>query len=129
LSASGATRALVPAHPDIAFRHLTADFIGVRHAQLTDPSLLSGLMIAAAGAAGFAVMGAPIVRALPHVGVGALLLLDVWHMSVDPFPDRELLLLDILTLSTHDARKALDVLTRRLTAREIRSEQRDRGRG
>ena len=117
----------MPAHPDVTFRHLTADFVGVRNAQLTDASLLSGLMIAAAGAAGFAVMGAPIVRALPHDGVGALLLLDDCHMSVHTFPDRELLLLDILTLSTHDARKALDVFTRRLAAREIRSEHRDRG--
>ena len=111
----------------LAFNHLTADFIGALPAQLRDASLIGGLTIAAAGAAGFSAMGAPIVRALPHDGVGAMLLLDDCHLSVHTFPDRELLLLDILTLSTHDARKALDVFTRRLTAREIRAEQRQRG--
>ena len=114
------------ANEPIAFRHLTADFIGAKREQLRDEGLVAGLMIAAAGAAGFAVMGKPIIRSLPN-GVGALLLLDDCHMSVHTFPERELLMLDVLTLSTHDARKALDVFARRLAAREIRSELRDRG--
>ena len=47
---------------------------------------------------------------------------------MDAPPDaRELLLLDILSLSTHDGLKALDVFSRRLAAREVRSEQRSRG--
>lgn len=115
------------AHPEARFRHLTADFIGALPSQLRDTALINGLMIAAAGAAGFSVMGRPVTREQDHDGVGALLLLDDCHMSVHTFPERELMLLDVLTLSTHDARKALDVFRRRLSAREIRSEQRDRG--
>ncbi|MFL5575950.1 MAG: S-adenosylmethionine decarboxylase [Gemmatimonadaceae bacterium] len=110
-----------------SFSHLVADFRGVPPAQLRDSSLLGGLLIAAAGAAGFAPIGAPIVRQLPHDGVASLILLDGCHMSVHAFPERELLLLDVLSLATHDARKALDVFARRLAAREIRSEQRARG--
>jgi hypothetical protein len=37
------------------------------------------------------------------------------------------MLLDILTLAAHDTQKALDVFTRRLSAREVRCEKRTRG--
>jgi S-adenosylmethionine decarboxylase len=109
------------------FRHVSADFLGVPYSQLTDPSLLSGLLIASAGAAGFTALAAPVVHQLPNDGVAAVLLLDGCHVSVHTFPERELLLLDILALSTHDPRKALDVFARRLTARAVQSDVRDRG--
>lgn len=113
--------------PEGSFSHLVADFVGVPAAQLGDSSLLSGLLIAAAGAAGFSAVGAPIVRQLPNDGVAGLILLDGCHMSVHAFPERGLLLLDVLSLATHDARKALDVFARRLPARVIRTDQRARG--
>ena len=109
------------------FSHLVADFIGVPPAQLRDARMLSGLLIAAAGAAGFSADGAPMVRQLHNEAVAGLLLVDGCHMSVHAFPDRGLLLLDVLSLATHDGRKALDVFARRLAAREIRSDQRARG--
>lgn len=110
-----------------AFTHLIADFIGVPPAQLRDRATLNGLMIAAAGAAGFSVINEAVVRQLPNDGVAGLFLLNGCHMSLHTFPDRELLLLDFLSLATHDPRKALDVFARRVTAREIRSDQRARG--
>jgi S-adenosylmethionine decarboxylase len=109
------------------FTHVLADFVGVSPAQLRDATLLTGLLIAAAGAAGFAAMGAPMVRSLPNDGVTGVLLLDGCHIAVHTFPDRGLLLLDVLSLGRHDARKALDVFARRLAAREVRSETRARG--
>lgn len=112
--------------PD-GFSHLTADFLGVAPSQLRDTGLLGGLMIAAAGAAGFSAVAAPTVRALPNEGVTGWLQLDDCHMSLHAFPARELLLLDMLSHATHDGRKALEVFTRRLAAREVRSEQRRRG--
>jgi S-adenosylmethionine/arginine decarboxylase-like enzyme len=112
--------------PD-GFSHLTADFLGVAPSQLRDTGLLGGLMIAAAGAAGFSAVSAPTVRALPNEGVTGWLQLDDCHMSLHAFPARELLLLDMLSHATHDGRKALEVFTRRLAAREVRSEQRRRG--
>lgn len=109
------------------FSHVSADFIGVAPRQLRDLDLLSGLLIAAAGAAGFATIGAPQVRALPSEGVAGWLQLDDCHIALHAFPDRQLLLLDVLSLATHDGRKAVDVFARRLAAREVRSEQRHRG--
>lgn len=110
-----------------AFTHLVADFLGVPPQQLRDTTMLSGLLIAAASAAGFAAVGAPIVRQLPHDGVAGLFLLDGCQMTVHAFPERELLLLDVLTVSTHDGRKAYDVFARRIVAREVRSERMTRG--
>jgi S-adenosylmethionine/arginine decarboxylase-like enzyme len=109
------------------FSHLSADFIGALPSQLGDTSLISGLLIAAAGAAGFTAIGAPIVRKLPGDAVSVVLMLDDCHMTVHTFPPQHLLLLDILTQAAHDAQKALDVFTRRLTAREVRCEKRARG--
>ena len=109
------------------FTHLVADFVGVPAHQLRDTTMLTGLLIAAAGAAGFSAVGAPIVRQLPHDGVAGLFLLDGCQMSVHAFPERELLLLDVLTAATFDGRKALDVFARRLVAREVRTERMSRG--
>lgn len=110
-----------------AFVHLGADFTSVSAAQLRDSTMISGLLIAAAGAAGFSTVGAPVVRKLPTDGVAVILLLDGCHMAVHAFPDRELLLLDILTLATYDVSKALDVFTRRLGVSSLRSEITHRG--
>ncbi len=109
------------------FNHLVADFLGVTPLQLRDNTLLHGLLIAAAGAAGFSTVQAPLIKKRPNDGLAAFLLLDGCHIAVHTFPERELMLLDILSLATHDARKALDVFARRVEAKEIRSETRVRG--
>lgn len=109
------------------FSHLSADFVGALPSQLGDTALISGLLIAGAGAAGFTAVGAPVVRQLPGDAVSAVLLLADCHMSAHTFPAQQLLLLDILTTSAHDSQKALDVFTRRLSAREVRCEKRSRG--
>src|ERR1700744_3744576 len=49
-----------------AYTHVTADFLGVDAARLREASLLTGLLIAAAGAAGFPGSGTPVVRHLPN---------------------------------------------------------------
>jgi len=109
------------------FSHLSADFVGALPAQLGDTALISGLLIASAGAAGFSTIGAPVVRKLPGDAVSVVLLLDDCHMIAHTFPSHHLMLLDILTAAAHDAQKALDVFKRRLTAREVRCEKRSRG--
>ena len=110
-----------------AYQHLHADFVGVPPAQLGDVDLLSGLLIAAAGAAGLTAVGAPAVRRLPDGGVAGVLLLECCHIAVHAVPARQLLLLDVLVLATQDARKALDVFARRLGPRDVRSDTRGRG--
>jgi S-adenosylmethionine decarboxylase len=110
-----------------AFTHVTADLHGVPAASLRDASLVSGLLIAAAGAAGFSAVGAPVVRQLPSGGLAAVLLLDGCHVTVHTSPSRDLLLLDVLVPATHNARTAVDVFIRRLAPRNVRAETRSRG--
>ncbi len=109
------------------FMHGTADLFGVSPALLRDDSLLGGLLIAAAGAAGLSTIGAPLVRRLPNEDVAAWLALDGCHIALHAFPARELLLLDVLAPAALDVRKAVDVFIRRLGAREVRADQRARG--
>ncbi|HJR40878.1 MAG TPA: S-adenosylmethionine decarboxylase [Gemmatimonadaceae bacterium] len=104
-----------------------ADLSGVSPAQLRDTALLSGLLIAGAGGAGFATVGTPVVYTRPNDSVAGVLVLDSCHIALHSFPERELLLLDILAPASHDGRKVIDVFTRRLTPRGIRSEMLPRG--
>ena len=109
------------------YSHLTADFTGVPAVQLRDTGLLGGLLIAAASAAGLAPAGTAQTQVQPSGAVTGWLQLDACHIAVHAFPDRGLLLLDVLADAVHDGRKVLDVFARRLSAREVRSEQRPRG--
>ena len=103
-----------------------ADFVGVPAPQLRDAKLLHGVLIAAAGAAGLNAIGMPVGRERGDGGIGVMLVLDDSHIVAHTFPERGVLLLDVLAPSGSDARKALDVFARRLTAREIRTETRER---
>lgn len=114
-----------PATPGIT--HLTADFIGASALQLTDQSLISGILVSAAGAAGMKASGPPTVIAHPDGGLSVILPLDGCHMSVHTLPSRELAILDVIALTSHDPQRALDVIARRITARTVRAEQRTRG--
>ncbi|HMA01127.1 MAG: S-adenosylmethionine decarboxylase [Gemmatimonas sp.] len=113
--------------PDGPFTHVIADLTGVAAPALRDATSLMGLLVAAAGAAGFSTIGAPVVRQLPDGGVGAVLFLDACHITLRTLPDHETLLLDILAPATRDVQKALDVFTRRLAPKKLRSETRTRG--
>jgi S-adenosylmethionine/arginine decarboxylase-like enzyme len=108
-------------------QHLSAEFIGVPAAQLRDGALLAGLLIAAASAAGFGTIGVPTVRQHPDGGISAALLLDAAHIVIHSMPARQTLLFDAVTPAAHDCRKAVEVLSRRLTTRDIKTVTRGRG--
>lgn len=110
-----------------ALAHVSADLSGVGSGALRDAPLLSGLLIAAAGAAGFTAIGAPVVRTAPSGAVSALLFLDPCHVSIHSLPDRGLALVDILVSDAGGAVKALDVFVRRLVPAAVTSETRMRG--
>jgi S-adenosylmethionine/arginine decarboxylase-like enzyme len=110
---------------DIA--HLTADFIGASAQQLGDQSLISGMLVSAAGAAGMKASGPPTVISHPDGGLTVILPLDGCHMSVHTMPARELAILDVIALPPHDPQRAFDVVARRLTAKTIRADRRTRG--
>lgn len=126
-AASSFDSTAAPADGAGAFTHATADFLGVAAARLRDVGLLSGLLVAAAGAAGFSALEAPTLHRRPRDGVAGLYLLDGCHIALHSYPEQELLLLDVLAESGYDARKAIDVFTRRLGARDVRTAMRGRG--
>lgn len=107
--------------------HLSADLAGVGSGPLRDAPLLSGLLIAAASAAGLNAAAAPVVRTGSDGGVSAVLLLDPCHVSVHSLPDRGLALVDVLARDLAHATKALDVFVRRLAPANVKSESRMRG--
>jgi S-adenosylmethionine/arginine decarboxylase-like enzyme len=109
------------------FTHVLADYLGVTAARAADAPLLSGLLIAAAGAAGLSTSGTPAVHLLPSGSVTALLLLDGGHVALHTHPDRGIVLLDILAPAGIDLRKAVDVLERRLEPAAVRQASRGRG--
>lgn len=107
--------------------HVSADLAGVGSGALRDERLLSGLLIAAAGAAGLKTAGAPVVRVAPSGGISALLLLDPCHVSLHTLPEHGLALVDVLAHDPAGAAKALDVFVRRLVPTVVTSETRTRG--
>lgn len=96
-------------------------------AQAGDAALLSGLLIAAAGAAGLGANGTPAVHLHPSGAISAFLLLDGAHMAVHAYPEHGLVLADLLVPASLDGRKALDVLARRLVPGEVKQASRERG--
>jgi S-adenosylmethionine/arginine decarboxylase-like enzyme len=116
-------RDLVPA----LMTHDAADFRGVPSSLLRDQASLSGLLIAAAGAAGLTAVEPPIMRSLPRGGLVILLLLDIGHVALHTVPDEGVLALDLLVSANKDARKAVEVVTRRLNLRAVRATHADRG--
>jgi S-adenosylmethionine/arginine decarboxylase-like enzyme len=111
----------------VSYSHLTAEFVGVPLQQLGDGALLGGLLIAAASAAGLGGTHPPVVRERRDGAISATLVLEGAHIIVHALPEQRVLLFDILAPTSHDFRNALDVFTRRLTAREVHSDTRTRG--
>jgi S-adenosylmethionine/arginine decarboxylase-like enzyme len=114
-------------HSGYPIAHVSADLSGVGSGALRDERLLSGLLIAAAGAAGLNTSGAPVVRVAPSGGISALLLLDPCHVSLHTLPDHGLVLVDVMARDEAGAAKALDVFVRRLAPATVTSETRTRG--
>lgn len=112
--------------PDKSHAHLTAELSGVAAEQLRDAALLGGLLIAAASAAGLSPMGIPTVRESAD-GVSAMLLLERAHIAIHTLPERQTLLFDAVAPASHDFRKGLEVFTRRLAARDVKTDSRGRG--
>ena len=107
--------------------HVSADLAGVGSGALRDAALLSGLLIAAAGAAGFNATSAPFVRVAPSGGVSAVLLVEPCHISIHSLPERGLAIVDVLARDEAATAKALDVFVRRLAPASVTSDTRKRG--
>ncbi len=101
--------------------HRVADFRGVQVPALRDGAAMAGLMLSAAGAAGFTTNESPIVRELPRDGLALVLLLDAGHLTVHTFPEREIVVVDLLVAAGRNAQTAVDVFSRKFGVSEARS--------
>lgn len=106
---------------------LSAELSGIPAEHLRNVEMIGGLLIAAAGAAGFNSLGVPVSRSRPDGANGAALLLDQAHLVVHALPEQGILVLDLFAPALHDLGKALDVFTRRLNPSRVITEPRKRG--
>ena len=120
--------AIVPRHEHVLTHatHLFADLIGVSTELLSDTDLIRGVLIAGASAAALTPNGIPAVHTPTGPERSVVLIVSGGHIAAHTFPERQLLLLDVLCDSRHDPRRVLDVVARRLPTRDIRSETRSR---
>ena len=116
-------RAYMGATDSVTVVQLVAELTGISPAQLHDRTLLGGLLIAAAGAAGLHAAQPPILHAHGVRGIDALLLLDGGHATVHAHAPSGTLLIDLLAPEPADLARALDVFTRRLAPTAIGAER------
>jgi S-adenosylmethionine/arginine decarboxylase-like enzyme len=110
----------------ITFAHVSADLSGSPGSRLTDAQGLTGLLLAAANGAGLSPAAAPVVKAGPK-GVAALLLCHGGHVALHALPEEGLCFADIAGLGTVHPQRGLEIIVRRLGAREVRTDARRRG--
>jgi S-adenosylmethionine/arginine decarboxylase-like enzyme len=110
----------------VTFEHVFADLGGIAAARLGDPQALSGLLLSAANAAGMNPAGPPTVLPGPQ-GLAAVLICHGGHVTLHAVPDSGLCFVDVAGLSPARAQRGLDVIIKRLGAREVRSDARRRG--
>ena len=108
--------------------HLSADFGGIDAAKLADQSALAGVLLAAANAAGLSPAEAPAITT-GGLGVSAILPCHGGYITLFALPDDGLCFVDIAVVEgrPNPIQRACDIVARRLTAREIRTEIRRRG--
>ena len=108
------------------FSHVFADLGGIPGDRLGDPQALSGLLLAAANAAGLNPADPPVVKT-GTTGITALLVCRGGHVAIHAVPERGLCFADVAGLGAVQAQRGLDVIIKRLGAREVRSDARQRG--
>lgn len=106
--------------------HAFADLEGVAAERLDDAQGLGALLLAAANAAGMHPLAPPFVHAGP-AGVAAVLPCYRGHVAIHTLPEAGLCFADVLALGAGRSRRGLEVILRRLAAREVHADVRRRG--
>ena len=110
----------------MTFDHVFADLSGIPANRLTDAQGLAGLLLAAANAAGLNPASPPVVTAGPH-GVSAALVCHGGHVALHGLPEAGLCFADVAGVGGVLPRRGLEVVVKRLGAREVRTDARRRG--
>jgi S-adenosylmethionine/arginine decarboxylase-like enzyme len=107
--------------------HLVAEFTQVDPLLRRDADRLSGILVAAVGAAGLHALGPAMVRTDGSGGVGVALLLEGGHAALHTVPETDVILVDLLARISTDLEPAYRVLSRRLAHGPVHAEQLLRG--
>lgn len=112
----------------MSFTHVFADLSGIPGDRLNDPQALSGLLLAAANAAGLNPADPPVVQS-GTTGTTALLVCRGGHVALHALPAEGICYADIAGLggSPVQPSRGLEVIVKRLGAREVRTDSRQRG--
>ncbi|MGH7675752.1 MAG: S-adenosylmethionine decarboxylase [Gemmatimonadales bacterium] len=110
----------------MTFEHAFGDLGGVPGNRLSDGQALAALLLSAAGAAGLSPAAPPVVKTGPR-GVAAVLLCHGGHVSLHALPDTGVCFVDVAGLGQIQPQRGLDIVVKRLGAREIRSDAPRRG--
>lgn len=110
----------------MTFEHVFADLGGIPANRLNDPQGLAGLLLAAANAAGLNPATPPGVKVGPK-GVSAAVLCHGGHVTLHGLPEAGLCFADVAGMGGALPQRGLDVIIRRLGAREVRTDARRRG--
>jgi S-adenosylmethionine decarboxylase len=112
--------------PVATFEHVFADLGGIPANRLSDMQGLAGLLLAAANAVGLNPASGPVVKAGPR-GVAAALLCHGGHVALHAVPEEGVCFADVAGLGPAHPQRGLDVIVKRLGARDVRSDTRRRG--
>jgi S-adenosylmethionine/arginine decarboxylase-like enzyme len=110
----------------VTFEHAFADLGGITAERLSDPQGLGAVLLAAANAAGLTPAGLPQIHSGPK-GVAAVLVCHGGHVAIHAVPDAGLCFADVAGVGAVRPQRGLDVLVKRLAAREVRTDSRRRG--
>jgi S-adenosylmethionine/arginine decarboxylase-like enzyme len=110
----------------MACEHAFADLDGVPASRLNDAQSLGPLLLAAANAAGLNPAAAPLVHAGPG-GLSAVLTCHGGHVAIHTQPDAGLCFADVITVGAGRPQRGVEVIVRRLAAREVHADTRARG--
>jgi S-adenosylmethionine/arginine decarboxylase-like enzyme len=110
----------------VTCEHAFADLEGVAPSRLSDAQTLGPLLLAAANAAGLHPASAPLAQA-GSGSVVALLPCHGGHVAIHTLPDAGLCFADVLSVGRGHPQRAVEVIVRRLAAREARTDARHRG--
>lgn len=97
------------------FNHQVVELVSLSSTRLADPSALSAVVVAAAGAVGMSAHGPPVVQAGP-AGIAVGMLCRDGHIVLHTAPDEGLCFLDVAARAPADVGKGVEVIARRLGA-------------
>jgi S-adenosylmethionine/arginine decarboxylase-like enzyme len=102
-----------------------ADLGGIAPGRLSDAQSLSALTLAAANAAGLHPVTPPIAQAGPS-GVVIVLACHGGHVALHALPETGICFADVVAIGKTQPQRGLDVIIRRLDARDVRTDARHR---